>query len=124
MFSGQLMFAQLMDFLPRHEFDACVRRYRGNHGTRGFSCRDQFLCMTFAQLTFRENLRDIETCLRSMQPKLYHAGFRGRIARSTLGDANRWRDWRIYADFAQVLIARARGLYVDERFGAELGQAA
>lgn len=124
MFSGQLIFAQLIDFLPRHEFDACVRRYRGNHGTRGFSCRDQFLCMTFAQLTFRESLRDIETCLRSVQPKLYHAGFRGRIARSTLGDANRSRDWRIYADFAQVLIARARVLYVDERFGAELGQAA
>jgi hypothetical protein len=124
MFSGQLIFAQLMDFLPRHEFDACVRRYHGNYRTRGFSCRDQFLCMAFAQLTFRESLRDIETCLRSVQPKLYHAGFRGRIARSTLGDANRLRDWRMYADFAQVLIARARGLYVDERFGVELGHAA
>ena len=124
MFSGQLIFAQLMDFLPRHEFEACVRRYRGNYRMRGFSCRDQFLCMAFAQLTFRESLRDIETCLRSVQPKLYHAGFRGRIARSTLGDANRLRDWRIYADFAQVLIAHARGLYVDERFGVELGHAA
>ena len=106
MFSGSLVFAQLMDVLPRHDFNACVRRYRGDYRARGFSCRDHFLCMAFAQLTFRESLRDIETCLRSMQPKLYHAGFRGRISRSTLGDANRSRDWRIYFDFAQVLIAR------------------
>jgi hypothetical protein len=120
MFAGQLVFAQLMDVLPRHDFNACVRRYRGDFRARGFTCRDQFLCMAFAQLTFRESLRDIETCLRSVQPKLYHAGFRGRISRSTLGDANRSRDWRIYFDFAQVLIARARSLYADERFGAEL----
>jgi len=120
MFAGELVFAQLMDFLPRHEFNTCVRRYRGDYRSRGFSCRDQFLCMAFAQLTFRESLRDIETCLRSVQSKLYHAGFRGRISRSTLGDANRRRDWRIYFDFAQVLIARARSLYADESFGVDL----
>ena len=124
MFAGQLIFAQLMDVLPRHDFNACVRRYRGDFRARGFTCRDQFLCMVFAQLTFRESLRDIETCLRSVQPKLYHAGFRGRISRSTLGDANRSRDWRIYFDFAQVLIAQARRLYAHERFGVELDQAA
>jgi hypothetical protein len=124
MFIGQLVFAQLMDVLPRHEFNACVRRHRGDYRARGFTCRDQFLCMAFAQLTFRESLRDIETCLRSVQPKLYHAGFRGRISRSTLGDANRLRDWRIYFDFAQVLIARARGLYANDRFGVELDHAA
>lgn len=124
MFAGQLVFAQLMEVLPRHDFNACVRRYRGDFRARGFTCRDQFMCMAFAQLTFRESLRDIETCLRSVQPKLYHAGFRGRISRSTLGDANRSRDWRIYFDFAQVLIARARRLYAHERFGVELDQAA
>ena len=124
MFAGQLVFAQLMDVLPRHDFNACVRRYRGDFRARGFTCRDQLMSMVFAQLTFRESLRDIETCLRSVQPKLYHAGFRGRISRSTLGDANRSRDWRIYFDFAQVLIARARHLYADERFGVELDQAA
>jgi len=124
MFAGELVFAQLMDFLPRHEFNTCVRRYRGDYRSRGFSCRDQFLCMAFAQLTFRESLRDIETCLRSVQSKLYHAGFRGRISRSTLGDANRRRDWRIYFDFAQVLIARARSLYANEPFGVDLDNAA
>jgi hypothetical protein len=124
MFSGQLVFAQLMEWLPRHEFNACVRRYRGDYRARGFTCRDQFLCMAFAQLTFRESLRDIETCLRSVQSKLYHAGFRSRISRSTLGDANQRRDWRIYFDLAQVLIARARRLYADERFGVELEHAA
>lgn len=95
MYAGQLVFAQLMDFLPRHEFNACVRRYGGNRRLRGFSCRDQFLCLAFAQLTFRESLRDIETCLRSVPSKLYHAGFRGTISRSTLADANRAHDWRI-----------------------------
>lgn len=114
MYAGQLVFAQLMDFLPRHEFNACVRRYDGDRRLRGFSCRDQFLCLAFAQLTFRESLRDIETCLRSVACKLYHAGFRGTIARSTLADANRVHDWRIYADFAQVLIGRARKLYANE----------
>ena len=120
MHSGQLVFAQLMDFLPRHEFNTCVRRYRGQRRQRGFSCRDQFLCLAFAQLTFRESLRDIETCLRALGPKLYHAGFRGSISRSTLADANRAHDWRIYADFAQVLIRRARQLYADEALGVEL----
>lgn len=124
MFAGQLVFAQLMEWLPRHDFNACVRRYRGDYRARGFTCRDQFLCMAFAQLTFRESLRDIETCLRSVGPKLYHAGFRGGVSRSTLGDANRLRDWRIYCDFAQLLIARARRLYAAERFGVELDHAA
>lgn len=120
MFTGQLIFAQLMEFIPRHEFNACVRRYRGDYRARGFTCRDQLLCMAFAQLTFRESLRDIETCLRSLGTKLYHAGFRGRISRSTLGDANQRRDWRIYADLAQVLIARARRLYANEPLGVDL----
>ena len=124
MFSGQLIFGQLMELLPRHEFNACVLRYRGDHRARGFRCRDQFLCMAFAQLTFRESLRDIETCLRSLGAKLYHAGFRGRISRSTLGDANQRRDWRIYHDLAQVLIGRARRLYAGDRFGVELENAA
>jgi Domain of unknown function (DUF4372)/Transposase DDE domain len=119
---GKLLFAQLMDFLPRHDFNACVRRYGGDHRPRGFSCRDQFLCLAFAQLTFRESLRDIETCLRALRPKLYHAGFRGHISRSTLADANRVHDWRVFADFAQVLIGRARKLYADEPMGVELEQ--
>jgi hypothetical protein len=119
---GKLVFAQLMEFLPRHDFNACVRRYGGDRRPRGFSCRDQFLCLAFAQLTFRESLRDIETCLRSFQPKLYHAGFRGNISRSTLADANRVHDWRIFADFAQVLIGHARKLYTNEPMGVELKQ--
>ena len=118
--TGKLVFAQLMDFIPRCDFDKCVRRYQGNYRARGFSCRDQYLAMAFAQLTYRESLRDIETCLRSVQPKLYHLGFRGRIARSTIADANRNRDWQIYADFAQVLIAHAQKLYADEPFGVDL----
>jgi len=122
MHAGQLVFAQLMDFLPRHEFNTCVRRYRGDRRPRGFSCRDQFLCLAFAQLTFRESLRDIETCLRALEPKLYHAGFRGRVSRSTLADASRVHDWRIYADFAQVLIRRARQLYAHEPLAVELEQ--
>ena len=120
--SGRLVFAELMDFLPRHEFDLCVRRYAGNRRSRGFSCRDQYLCLAFAQLTFRESLRDIETCLRAFESKLYHAGFRGNISRSTLADANRAHDWRIYADFAQVLIDRARKMYANEPIGIELEQ--
>jgi len=95
MYSGQIVFSQLMDFLPKHEFEKCVRRYHGNRRTRKFSCYDQFLCMAFAQLTYRESLRDIETCLRAMEPKLYHAGLRGRVSRSTLADANETRSWRI-----------------------------
>lgn len=120
MFLGQLVFAQLMEHLPRQEFNACVRRYRGDYRARGFTCRDQFLCLAFAQLTFRESLRDIETCLRSLEPKLYHAGFRSRMARNTLAMASRRRDWRIWADLAQVLIAKARSLYLHDRFGVEL----
>jgi hypothetical protein len=119
-FHGQIVLAQLMDFLPRREFNACVARYRGDYRARTFSCRDQFLAMAFAQLTFRESLRDIATCLSTLQSKLYHAGFRGRVTRSTLADANERRDWRIYADFAQVLIRRARKLYARETFGVEL----
>jgi hypothetical protein len=124
MHSGQFVFAQLMEFLLRHEFNACVRRYRGDCRLRGFTCRDQFLCMAFAQLTFRESLRDIETCLRAMGTKLYHAGFRSRVSRSTLADANRVHDWRIYADFAQVLIRRARELYANEPLAVTLEQTA
>jgi hypothetical protein len=122
MYSGQLIFAQLMDFLPRHEFNACVRRYRGDYRARGLSCRDQFLAMAFAQLTFRESLRDVETCLRALGSKRYHAGFRSRISRSTLADANERRDWQIYRDFAHVLIAHARRLYASERLEVALAQ--
>jgi hypothetical protein len=122
--SGKLVFAQLMDFVSRHDFDACVRRYKGDRRPRGFSCRDQFLCLAFAQLTFRESLRDIETVLRAFQPKLYHAGFRGHVSRSTLADANRVHDWRIFGDFAQVLITRARKLYAGDPLGVELKQTA
>jgi hypothetical protein len=111
-----------MSFLPRREFNECVERYGGHRRPRGFSCRDQFLCMAFAQLTYRESLRDIETCLRALEPKLYHAGFRGRVSRSTLADANRTHDWRIFADFAQHLIARARKLYADETLSTELDE--
>ena len=120
MLSGRMVFSQLMDFLPRQEFRDCVQRYDGDQRLRGFSCRDQFLCLAFAQLTYRESLRDIETCLRSLGPKLYHAGFRGSISRSTLADANRVHDWRIYADFAQVLISRARQLYASEALALAL----
>ncbi len=122
MFDGPFVFTQLMDFLPRRDFNACVSRYRGNRRQRGFSCRDQFLCLGFAQLTYRESLRDVEICLRALGPKLYHAGFRGRISRSTLADANRVHDWRIYADFAQVLIRRARRLYAHEPLALDLKQ--
>jgi transposase len=120
MHTGRLVFSQLMDFLPKYEYDKCVRRYRGNHRVRTFSCYDQFLCMAFAQLTYRESLRDIVTCLDVLKPKLFHVGIRGKVSRSTLADTNENRDWRIYADFAQVLIAEARGLYVDEDFGIQL----
>ena len=122
MHAGRIVFAQLMDFIPKHEFNLCVQRYRGNYKTRTFSCFDQFLCMAFAQLTYRDGLRDIQICLRSMQTKLYHAGFRGTIARNTLATANAQRDWRIYADLAAVLIAKARSLYAKEGFGIDLEQ--
>jgi hypothetical protein len=101
------VFTQLTQFLPLHAFRQCVERYKGNRKVQSFTCMDQFLCMAFAQLTGRESLRDIETCLRAMQPKLYHMGIRGRVSRSTLADANENRDWRIYADFANVLIKQA-----------------
>jgi hypothetical protein len=124
MHSGRIVFAQLMDFLPRHEFNRCVRQHRGNRRVRRFSCWDQFLCMAFAQLTYRESLRDIETCLRAMQGKLYHAGISTRIARNTLAKANELRDWRIYADLAAVLIAHARPLYLHDPFAVDLAQTA
>jgi transposase len=124
MHEGRLIFAQLMDFIPKRDFDDSVNRYHGNYRVRDFSCRDQFLAMAFAQLTYRESLRDIETCLRALEPKLYHAGFHGKISRSTLGDANKRRDWHIWADFAQVLIRRARALYAKDDFGVALKQAA
>ncbi len=117
---GRTVFAQLMDHLPAYEFRKCVARYRGDYKLRGFSCWDQFLCLAFAQLTYRESLRDIEACLRSVHSKLYHMGFRGKVSRSTLADANEAHDWRIYADFAQVLIATARPMYADEPLGFDL----
>ena len=120
MHTGKLVFSQVMEHLPVHEFQKCVTRYQGDYKARGFSCRDQFLCMSFAQLTFRESLRDIEACLRSVPEKLYHLGFRGRIARSTLADANETRDWRIYADFAQALIQIARPMYAADPLGVDL----
>lgn len=120
MHQGRFVFAQLMDSLPRYEFNKCVDRYRGNHRVRTFSCYDQFLAMAFAQLARRESLRDIEICLKSMQDKLYHVGFRGAIARSTIADANERRDPRIFSDFAQVLIRTARGLYAGDEFGVDL----
>jgi len=117
---GKLVFAQVMQHLPLTTFRRCVDRYSGERRVQSFSCLDQFLCMAFAQLTFRESLRDIEACLRAHPTKLYHLGLRSAVARNTLANANAVRDWRIYADFAQSLIAIARPLYVDEPFGAEL----
>jgi len=122
MYSGQLIFSQLMDFLPKHKFRQCVDRYNGNRYMKSFSCLDQFLCMAFAQLCYRESLRDIESCLRAMQNKLYHLGIRAKISRSTLADANEKRDWRIYADFAHLLINTARDLYSGDDFGVELDE--
>ena len=119
---GRSVFSQLMDQLPCYEFQKCVARYRGDYQQKKFSCWDQFLCMAFAQLTYRESLRDIEACLRSMSAKLYHMGFRSRVARTTLADANESRDWRIYADFAQVLIGIARPLYARDPIGVDLDQ--
>ena len=120
MYTGRLVFSQLMDFLPMHQFRCCVNKYQGNRRIRSFSCLDQFLCMAFAQLSYRESLRDIESCLRAMHNKLYHIGIRGRVSKSTLAYANENRDWRIYADFAQVLINIARQLYSNDDFGIEL----
>ena len=117
---GQTIFSQVMDFLPQKKFRQSVNRYDGDYRVRSFTCYDQLLCMAFAQLTYRESLRDIECCLRALHEKLYHMGIRGKVSRSTLADANENRDWRIYSDFAQILIHEARGLYVDDDFGLEL----
>ena len=117
---GRTIFSQIIDFLPKHKFRQCVSRYGGNYRVRSFKCFDQFLCMAFAQLTFRESLRDIQCCLRAMQKKLYHMGIRSKVSRSTLAYANENRDWRIYCDFAQILIHEARQLYAEEDFGLEL----
>lgn len=119
---GRTIFSQLIECLPNKEFQKCVARYHGDSHWRGFSCWDQLLAMSFAQLTYRESLRDIEACLRSMSGKLYHMGLRGKVARSTLADANEIHDWRIYADFAQVLIGIARPLYAGDPIGVDLNQ--
>jgi hypothetical protein len=121
---GRTVFAQLMDHLPLHEFRKCVNRYHGDHKVRSFSCLDQFLSLAFAQLTYRESLRDIEACLGAAGPKLYHMGFRGRVTRTTMADANEKRDWHIYADFAMVLIGEARELYAGDSFGVNLKRSA
>ena len=120
MYQGRTVLSQILDFLPMHNFRQCVSRYGGNKGVRTFTCLDQFMCMAFAQLTYRESLRDIECCLRAMNEKLYHMGIRGNVSRSTLADANEKRDWRIYSDFAMQLIDQARQLYAGEDFGLEL----
>ena len=120
MYAGKLVFAQVVDHLPSHSFRRCVERYRGHYKVKSFSCLDQYLCMAFAQLTYRESLRDIEACLRAQRSKLYHMGIRARVSRNTLANANERRDWRIYADFAQALIGIARRLYAEESFGVEL----
>ena len=120
--SGRTVFSQLTDFIPTYEFQKCVERYHGEYKVKTFSCWDQYLCMAFAQLTFRESLRDIEACLRSAQIKLYHMGIRGKASRNTLANANTVRDWRIYADFAQILIQKARKLYAGEELAVQLDQ--
>jgi hypothetical protein len=119
---GSTVFSQVMALLPLHEFQKCVQRYDGDFKVQRFSCLDQFLVMAFAQLTFRESLRDIEVCLRAVSSKLYHMGIRGRVCRSTLADANETRDWRIFADFAQILIAQAKPLYAHDDLGLDLDQ--
>ena len=120
MYTGKLVFSQAMDHLPQHTFRRCVQRYNGNHHVKSFTCQDQYRSMAFAQLTYRESLRDIEACLKAQQNKLYHMGIRSRVARSTLAEANEKRDWRIYADFAQSLIQTARRLYIDEELGLDI----
>lgn len=121
--SGKIVFSQIMDFLPLHEFRKCVKRYQGDYRIKKFSCLDQFLCMAFAQLTYRESLRDVEVCLRSMKNKLYHMGIRSQISRTTFAKANEMRDWRIYADFAQTLMQRAKDLYINEKFELDIKEA-
>jgi len=120
MLPGKLIFSEIISYLPKYEFAKCVAKYKGNYKVHEFSCWNQFLCMAFAQITFRESIRDIEACLRAMHGKLYHMGIRCTVSRSTLADANERRDWKIYADFAQVLIHIARDLYQDDDFGLEL----
>ena len=122
MYTGKLIFSQIMDFMPLQTFRRCVEKYRGNFKVRKFSCLDQFFCMAFAQITYRESLRDIEVCLRSQNNKLYHMGIRGNVCRSTLADANEKRDWRIYAELAHSLIATARTLYSKDTFIEELDE--
>ena len=124
MHEGRTVFAQLLDYLPKYEFDKCVHRYRGNFRVRKLPTYEQFVVLAFAQLTWRESLRDIETCLRALGSKLYHSGIGQPTARSTLADANESRDWRIFGDFAQVLIQQATALYANEPLAAELQQAA
>jgi hypothetical protein len=119
---GRTVFSQLIQHLPEKEFQKCVARYNGDSNFRGFSCWDQLLAMAFAQLTYRESLRDIESCLRALQSKLYHMGFRGKVSRSTLADANESHDWRIFAEFAQVLIGIARPLHAHDPIGVDLDQ--
>jgi len=123
MHSGRTIFTQLMDFVPAYEFRKCVERYNGNYKVKSFTCWDQFLCMAFAQLTYRESLRDIQVCLRAAQSRLYHLGLRGKVSRNTLAHANQVRDARIFADFASLLIAKARALYATDSFSIELDQA-
>ena len=122
MYEGQIVFSQLIEFLPQYEFRKCVERYKGNYYVKSFSCWNQFLCMVFAQLTYRESLRDIESCLRSLKNKLYHMGIRGNISRSTLAYTNERRNWRIYADFAKILIHKAKKLYINESFGVDIDE--
>jgi hypothetical protein len=122
MYQGRTVFSQVLDFLPRKSFRTCVKRYNGNYRIRSFSCYEQFLCMAFAQLTYRESLRDTILCLRAMHNKLHNVGIQCKVAKSTLADANERRDWRIYCDFAQVLIGQARKLYADDDFGLQLDE--
>jgi len=122
MFTGRLIFTQVTEFMPKPIFHRCVEKYQGDFNVRTFTCLDQFLCMAFAQITYRESLRDIEVCLRSQRKKLYHMGIRGTVSRSTLADANEQRDWRIYAELAQSLIATARELYSSDTFIDELDE--
>jgi len=124
MYTGKLVFSQVMDFMPLHTFRRCVARYQGDYKVKKFACLDQYLCMAFAQITYRESLRDIEICLRAQEQKLYHMGIRGKVSRSTIADANEQRHWQIYADLAYSLINTARKLYRDESFAFELDQTA
>jgi hypothetical protein len=124
MHEGKIVFSQLMEHLPLHSFRRCVERFGGERSVKSFSCQDQFRCMAFGQLTYRDSLRDTVTCLNAQRAKLYHMGIRGHVRRSTLADANERRDWRLYAAFAQILIAQARRLYAHDRFGADLDNAA